>query len=93
MLNVYSKEKIITGQGQLPQNLCYSLPKAIYEYQSFFFQITGLLSIKERLIYLSFLICVEACVDRQVLENRGVNIQEARGVLYCVLCFINSLII
>lgn len=44
-------------------------------------------------IYLSFLICVAARVDRQVLENRSVNVQEAQGVLHCILCFMNSLII
>lgn len=44
-------------------------------------------------IYLGFLICVAACVHRQVLENRAVNVQEAQGILYCILCFMNSLII
>lgn len=34
--------------------------------------------------YLSFLICVAACVDRQVLENRGVNVQEPRVTLCSV---------
>lgn len=38
-------------------------------------------------IYLGFLICVAACVDRQVLENRGVNVQEPQGVLHSVVFF------
>lgn len=44
-------------------------------------------------ICLSFLMCVAACVDRQVLENRGVNVQEAQGVLHCIVCFMNTLVI
>lgn len=65
---------------------CVSIPVIL--------QITGLLNIKERpLLSESFLICVAACVDRQVLENRGVNVQEPQGVLHCVVCFMNALVI
>lgn len=44
-------------------------------------------------IYPSSLMCVAACVDRQVLENRGINVQEVQGVLHCTVCFMNTLVI
>lgn len=37
--------------------------------------------------------CVAACVDRQVLENRVVSVQEVQGVLHCTVCFMNTLVI
>lgn len=36
LLNVCWEPKIIRGHRAAPQNLCYSLPKAVYQYQSFF---------------------------------------------------------
>lgn len=85
LLNVCWEEKIIRGHRQLPQKPRYSLTKAVFQYQSFFTDHRAIKHQEKAFIYLSFLICVAAGVDRQVLENRGADVQEAQGVLQCVL--------